>query len=118
MSGLVVTVPAFTLMGGTSAAAAVFGQILLSVPVSLSIGPAFAAFAEMMKARVRYSGISLGMNVAQLFLGGTAPFLCAWLVDVTQIDLAPAGFFALCAALVFVGAVRMKETARTTLMVD
>ncbi|HEY5854930.1 MAG TPA: MFS transporter [Aldersonia sp.] len=118
IAGLVVTIPAFALMGGGSPASAVCGQLLLSVPVSLSIGPAFAAFAEMLKASVRYSGISLGMNVAQLILGGTAPFLCAWLVVLTGVDLAPAGFFALCAVFVLLGAARMKETARTPLLVD
>ncbi|MGY2029427.1 MFS transporter [Nocardia abscessus] len=118
VAGVVMPLPAFALMGGSATAAAVIGQVLLSIPVSLSIGPAFSAFAEMMSARVRYSGISLGMNIAQLILGGTAPFLCAWLVDLTQISLAPAGLFAVCAALVLLGSIRMRETTGAPLMVD
>jgi MHS family proline/betaine transporter-like MFS transporter len=118
VSGIIFAVPAFSLMASSSATLAVLANILLAVPVALSIGPAFASFAEMLTAQVRYSGISLGMNVAQLILGGTAPFICAWLVQTTGIELAPAGFFAVCAAIVLIAAWRMKETARTELRVD
>jgi MHS family proline/betaine transporter-like MFS transporter len=118
ISGVVLAVPAFALMGSSSTALAMGANILLAIPVSLSVGPAFSAYAEMLTAQVRYSGISLGMNVAQLILGGTAPFICTWLVQTTGVKLAPAGFFALCAAAVLIAAWRMKETARTELQVD
>ena len=118
ISGVLLAVPAFALMGSSSTALAMGANILLAIPVSLSVGPAFSAYAEMLTAQVRYSGISLGMNVAQLILGGTAPFICTWLVQTTGVKLAPAGFFALCAAAVLIAAWRMKETARTELQVD
>lgn len=117
-AGVVLGVPAFVLMGGQSPILAVVGQSALGFAVALSIGPAFASYAEMLTAQVRYSGISLGMNVAQLFLGGTAPFLCAWLVDATGYVLAPAGFFIVCAGFVLAGAVTMPETAGSELAVD
>jgi MFS transporter, MHS family, proline/betaine transporter len=118
ITGVVVAVPAFSLMSSTSATLAIAANILLAIPVALSIGPAFSSFAEMLTAQVRYSGIALGMNFAQLVLGGTAPFVCAWLVQATGINLAPAGFFAVCAAIVLIAAWRMTETARTELRVD
>ena len=74
ITGVVFAVPAFALMASsTSTIVVIAAQILLAIPVSLSIGPAFSAFAEMLTAQVRYSGIALGMNLAQLVLGGTAP---------------------------------------------
>jgi MHS family proline/betaine transporter-like MFS transporter len=82
VSGVIFAVPAFSLMASSSAALAVLANILLAVPVSLSIGPAFASFAEMLTPQVRYSGISLGMNVAQLTPwpgGGSSPSQ-RWLV--------------------------------------
>jgi MHS family proline/betaine transporter-like MFS transporter len=118
IAGVVLAVPAFALMGNANTIVVIAAQILLAIPVSLSIGPAFSAFAEMLTAKVRYSGIALGMNLAQLVLGGTAPFICAWLIQVTGISLAPAGFFALCGAIVLIAALRLKETARTELRVD
>jgi MHS family proline/betaine transporter-like MFS transporter len=117
-TGIALSFPAFMMMGGSSPVLAFAGQAVLGVVVALSIGPAFAAYAEMLTAQVRYSGISLGMNVAQLVLGGTAPFLCAWLVKATGLVLAPATFFLVCAALVLAGTYRMPETARSALAVD
>jgi MFS transporter, MHS family, proline/betaine transporter len=118
IAGVVLAVPAFALMASSSTVLAMGANILLAIPVSLSVGPAFASYAEMLTAQVRYSGISLGMNIAQLVLGGTAPFICTWLVQSTGVNLAPAGFFALCAAAVLIAAWRMRETARTDLLVD
>jgi len=119
ITGVVFAVPAFALMATSASTIVVIAaQILLAIPVSLSIGPAFSAFAEMLTAQVRYSGIALVMNLAQLVLGGTAPFICAWLIQTTGINLAPAGFFALCGAIVLIAALRLKETARTELRVD
>lgn len=119
ITGVVFAVPAFALMATSASTIVVIAaQILLAIPVSLSIGPAFSSFAEMLTAQVRYSGIALGMNLAQLVLGGTAPFICAWLIQTTGINLAPAGFFALCGAIVLIAALRLKETARTELRVD
>ena len=118
VTGLALAFPAFTLMTHTSPLVVIGAQAMLAIPVSLSIGPAFSAFAEMLTAKVRYSGIALGMNLAQLVLGGTAPFVCAWLVQTTGFNLAPAGFFALCALVVLIATVRLRETARTELRVD
>ena len=119
ITGVLFAIPAFAMMASsTNLAVVVAAQILLAIPVSLSIGPAFSAFAEMLTAQVRYSGIALGMNLAQLVLGGTAPFICAWLIQTTGINLAPAGFFALCGAVVLAGTIGLKETARTELRVD
>jgi MHS family proline/betaine transporter-like MFS transporter len=94
------------------------GATVIEVIAAQSIGPAFSAFAEMLTAQVRYSGIALGMNLAQLVLGGTARSSAPWLIQTTGINLAPAGFFALCGAIVLIAALRLKETARTELRVD
>ncbi|KQQ08931.1 MFS transporter [Rathayibacter sp. Leaf296] len=118
VAAIVFAVPAFVMMASESLLVVIAAQILLAIPVSLSIGPAFASFAEMLTAQVRYSGIALGMNIAQLLLGGTAPFICAGLIQLTGIELAPAGFFAVCGAVVLLAAWRFTETARTDLRVD
>jgi MFS transporter, MHS family, proline/betaine transporter len=115
--GVVAAVPAFMLMGSGSQVLAVLGQILLGLPVSLSIGPAFASFAENLPAKVRYSGISLGMNVAQLVVGGTAPLIATWLVATTGAPLSPAALYGFCALCVLIGGLKVKETARQELPV-
>ena len=115
VSGIVLAVPCLTLMSGGSSLAAVVAHSVLGIPVALSVGPAYASFTEMLSARVRYSGVALGTNLSQTLLGGTAPFICAWLVSATGMSLAPAGYFIGCAVLVLLGALQLKETVGTIL---
>lgn len=109
--GVIAAAPAFMLMGSGVPVIAVMGQILLGLPVSLSIGPAFASFAETLPANIRSSGMSLGMNIAMTLVGGTAPFIATWLVDATGAALSPALLYGFCAICVFIGAVTLEETA-------
>ncbi len=111
LAGIVVAVPCLALMSGDAVLPAVVAHSVLGVPVAMSVGPAFASFAEMLSARVRYSGIALGTNSAQTLLGGTAPFICTWLVSTTGMSLAPAGYFIACSALVGIGTIGLRETA-------
>ena len=47
-------------------------------------GPQAAFFAEMFGTRVRYSGASLGYQLASPFAGGLAPIIAAKLVSLTN----------------------------------
>lgn len=116
--GVIAALPAFMLMGSGSEPLALAGQILLGLPVSLSIGPAFASFAETLPAKVRSSGMSMGLNIAMLVAGGTAPFIATWLVASTGEILSPAGLYGVCALCVFLGGIAVKETAGNSLPLD
>ena len=82
------------------------------------MAPSFATYAELLTARVRYSGIALGFNSAQMLLGGTAPFLCTWLIGLTGSSVAPAGYFMLCAVFTVTAAFFLRETSGSELRVD
>lgn len=116
--GVVAAIPAFMLMGSGSELLALMGQILLGLPVSLSIGPAFAAFAEGLPAKVRSSGMSMALNIAMVVVGGTAPLIATWLVAATGEVLSPAGFYGVCALCVLIGGIAVKETAGKPLPID
>jgi MHS family proline/betaine transporter-like MFS transporter len=116
--GVLAAVPAFMLMGSGSELLALAGQLMLGLPVSLSIGPAFAAFAEGLPANVRSSGMSMALNIAMVVAGGTAPFIAAWLVATTGEALSPAGFYGVCALCVLIGAITVKETAGKSLPLE
>lgn len=117
-SGLVLSFPAFGLMSTGNPGLAILGHVGLFLTVAVTMAPSFATYAELLTARVRYSGIALGFNSAQMLLGGTAPFLCTWLIGVTGSSMAPAGYFMLCALITVVAAVRLRETAGSELRVD
>jgi MHS family proline/betaine transporter-like MFS transporter len=113
-AALVLPVPAFMLLdqGG---AVAVTTHIVLGLIDSALMGVAFSAFAEMFTTRVRYTGIALGFNIGAASAGGTAPYICTWLVDATGSALSPAFFLMGTAVITLLAALRMRETVGTSL---
>jgi MHS family proline/betaine transporter-like MFS transporter len=114
LSGLVLPLPAFLLFDAGGAVAIVAHVVLGLVDAAL-MGVAFSAFAEMFTTRVRYTGIALGFNVGAAAAGGTAPYICTWLVDVTGSNLSPAYFLMATAVITLLAAWGMRETAGTAL---
>lgn len=110
--------PMFAMMSNGVTWQAFVGQSALFIAVSFIMGGSFVSYVEMLKTSVRYSGIALGNNVANTVLGGTAPFIATYLVDVTGSVLAPAGYFIFTAALTFVGALLIRETKGIELPTD
>lgn len=103
-------VPMFMLMADGPAPLALLGPAVLFICVSVVNGVSFAAYAEMLRARFRYSGIALGNNVTNMLLGGTAPFIATLLVSSTGNKLAPAGYFVACALISLIASFFLKET--------
>ncbi|WP_033196264.1 MFS transporter [Streptomyces xiaopingdaonensis] len=89
---------------------AVLSHIVMGLIDSALMGVALSTFAEMFPTRIRYTGIALGFNLGSAVAGGTSPYLCTWLVDVTGSALAPAWFVIATALITLVAAVKLKET--------
>ncbi|MFE4503771.1 MFS transporter [Rhodococcus sp. NPDC056743] len=117
-ASVVLGVPMFMLMAGSGTWAAVAGQSILFVCVSVVNGASYVTYVEMLKASVRYSGLALGNNVTNMLLGGTAPFIATYLISVTDNNLAPAGYFVFCALITFVTVFFVKETKGVALQID
>ena len=111
-------VPMFMLMSGSGAWQAVVGQSVLFICVSVVNGASYVTYVEMLKASVRYSGLALGNNTTNMLLGGTAPFIATYLIDLTGNSLAPAGYFVFCALLTLVTVFFIEETKGIALRVD
>jgi MFS family permease len=61
--------------------AVIFIIVALSLlPVMTLYGPEAALIAEAFSPRLRYSGASLGYQLASIIAGGPAPFIATWLV--------------------------------------
>lgn len=114
VAAILFAAPCFILMdrGG---ATAVCMQLMLGVVESALMGTAFAALAELFPTRVRYTGVALAYNMGGVIAGGTAPFVCTWLVAVTGSSSAPAYFLAATAAISLISAITLKETAGSAL---
>jgi MHS family proline/betaine transporter-like MFS transporter len=118
VAAAVLGVPMFVLMAGAGAWQAVVGQSVLFICVSVVNGASYVTYVEMLKASVRYSGLALGNNITNMLLGGTAPFIATWLIDVTGNSLAPAGYFVFCALLTLGTVFFVEETKGIELRVD
>jgi MFS family permease len=59
----------------------IFATVAISfIPVMNLYGPEAALIAEAFSPRLRYSGSSLGYQLASIIAGGPAPFVATWLV--------------------------------------
>lgn len=110
--------PMFMMMSAGPAWAAIVGQSVLFVFVSVVNGASFVTYAEMLSASTRYSGIALGNNITNTLLGGTAPFMATWLISVTGHTLAPAGYFVFTALISLVAVFFITETRGSELRID
>jgi MFS family permease len=67
-------------MVDTAIPSAVFIAIVLSlIPHDIQYGPQAALIAESFTPRLRYSGASLGYQLASIIAGGPAPLIATWL---------------------------------------
>lgn len=117
-AAVVLGIPMFMLMSAGPTWQAVLGQTVLFICVSIVNGTSYVAYAEMLSASTRYSGLALGNNVTNTLVGGTAPFISTWLIDLTDQPLAPAGFFVFCALSTLVTTFFIAETRGTALRID
>src|SRR4029077_16263299 len=67
----------------------IFVAIILSlIPHDMMYGPQAALIAESFTGRLRYSGASLGYQLASIIAGGPAPLIAAWLFGTYHTDTA------------------------------
>jgi MHS family shikimate/dehydroshikimate transporter-like MFS transporter len=86
--------------------ALLLGQLFLS----MMYGPQAALFSEMFSRRVRYSGASIGYQLAAVFAGGLAPIIMVWLLDTTGTSLSVSLYMFAMAALTFFCVYLVTET--------
>jgi MFS family permease len=88
----------------------VFLAIVLSlVPHDMQYGPQAALIAEAFTPRLRYSGCSLGYQLASVIAGGPAPLIAAALFDIYKTGYAIAVYMALCAIVGLVSTALMPD---------
>src|ERR671936_360826 len=113
MIGAVVTgVFGFVYFGmvNTGVLAVIFLAIVLSlVPHDMMYGPQAALIAESFTGRLRYSGCSLGYQLASVIAGGPAPLIATWLFGHYQTAYAIAGYIAACAVLSLIATALMTD---------
>jgi metabolite-proton symporter len=88
----------------------VFVAIVLSfIPHDMMYGPQAALIAESFSGRVRYSGASLGYQLASVIAGGPAPLIATWLYATFQSAYAIAGYILVCAVITIIAVALMTD---------
>ena len=88
----------------------IFLAIVLSlVPHSMMYGPQAALIAESFTGRLRYSGASLGYQLASVIAGGPAPLIAAWLLAQYGSGYVIAVYILVCATLSLVSTAMLKD---------
>jgi metabolite-proton symporter len=88
----------------------IFLAIVLSlIPHDMMYGPQAALIAESFTGRLRYSGASLGYQLASIIAGGPAPLIAAWLFAQYGSGYAIAAYILFCAILSLVATSKLKD---------
>jgi MFS family permease len=85
------------------------GIVLSFVPHDILYGPQAALIAECFTPRLRYSGCSMGYQLASVTAGGPAPLIAAALLAWTGSGYAIAGYIAACAIVSIIATVLMPD---------
>jgi hypothetical protein len=97
-------------MVDTAIPSLVFIAIVLSlIPHDMQYGPQAALIAEAFTPRLRYSGASLGYQLASVIAGGPAPLIATALFAAYQTGHAIAIYIAACAVISLVAAALMPD---------
>ena len=97
-------------MLGTAVPSAIFIAIVLSlIPHDMQYGPQAALIAEAFTPRLRYSGASLGYQLASIIAGGPAPLIATALFAAYHSGYAIAIYIAACAVVSLVSAAFMPD---------
>ena len=73
--------------------------LIFTIFSSLEQGATPASIIENFPLPARCTGVSLGYNLGNGFLGGTVPMVAEWLITHTHMVLAPAIYIAFCASI-------------------
>jgi metabolite-proton symporter len=94
----------------TASLPVIFIAIVLSlVPHDMMYGPQAALIAESFKGKLRYSGASLGYQLASVIAGGPAPIIATWLYATYGTPYAVAGYILVCAILTLIATALMTD---------
>jgi MFS transporter, MHS family, shikimate and dehydroshikimate transport protein len=78
-------------------------------------GPQASFLSELFGTKVRYSGVSLGYNLASIFAGALSPLIATWLMTTYKPDTTPISLYMIILALITVVSVYFaKETRQRT----
>jgi len=97
----IMSFPLFMLLGTKSPPLAWIAIVLgLAVGHAAMYGPQASFFSELFGTKVRYSGVSLGYNLASIFAGALSPIIATWLMSTYKPATWPISVYMIILALI------------------
>lgn len=97
-------------MLNTMSGGLIFLAVFLSlIPHDMMYGPQAALIAESFTGRLRYSGASLGYQLASVIAGGPAPLIATWLYAEYKTAWAIAWYIAACAVISLIATALLRD---------
>ena len=112
---LIVSIPAFLIIQSLTITAIFGGLLLLGLVLVCFTGTMPATLPALFPTHIRYTGLSIGFNIAVAVFGGTTPIIVAGLIAATGSLLMPAYYLMFAALCGGIAALFMGETARRSL---
>jgi len=99
----------FGLLDAGSSALIFIAIVLSLIPHDMQYGPQAALIAESFTGRLRYSGASMGYQLASVIAGGPAPLIATWLYSTYKSGMAIALYILFNAVVSFIAVAMMKD---------
>lgn len=112
---IVLTIPAFMLLGTGSIFVILLVQVLLGAMLTLNDGSLASFLAENFPTKVRYSGFAVSFNVGNAIFGGTAPAIATLLIATTGNAIAPGWYLMIAAVIALIAVWLSPETSHKPL---
>jgi metabolite-proton symporter len=113
---LIYAFPYFGLLNTKTSGLVVLAIVLSVIVHDMMYGPQAAFIAESFPTRLRYSGASLGYQLASVVAGGPAPLLAAWLLHTFHSGYAISVYMAIMAVLTASAAAMLGARAKPHLL--
>lgn len=94
--------PIFVALAKGSYLAVLFAQFILAILAALANGAMPATLCELFPTNIRYTGVSITLNVGNALFAGTAPWVCTYFVNKIKIPLAPAFYLMVAAGIMLI----------------
>ena len=102
----------FVLLDSRNVILMFIGAMLGAIPHAMVYGPQAALIAEQFTPRMRYSGASLGYQLASIIAGGPSPLIATWLFSVYNSSAPISWYIAICAVIAIIATLFMTDYSR------
>lgn len=115
ISTIVLSIPAFLLIGVGSIWLTLLGLAMIAFPVTFYVGNLASALPALFPTASRYGAMGIAYNFSVAIFGGTTPFIIAALIAASGDDLAPAYYLVGTSIIGGIAIFFLKETANRPL---